>query len=321
MNWAFVYVTDERGLELAKHSAMSVALSQNEPCDIHIFCYQFSPRPSPDFTAALARLRSNLIVHTISDLAMEQHETWGHVTTPTLLKPAAVSELVGSYDRIVYLDNDIIVFDDLQVATIDFGSAPVAAVIDMDLSRTGALRDSVWAYAGGKTPGLGGYFNAGVLIFESRNWRDSDFRQKYTAALNQHDIACSYKLDCTSIDQCALNSVFENNWIKLPLSYNLQASAKFTAAWQTAAVRHYCGWRKVIPVGLFRNDSRDVRYLNKIKQALGRPTARLPLLYEIPFGLNVARNYSSSQVMRRFMHAYNAERMSTRQRRESSEAR
>ena len=308
MNWAFIYVTDERGLELAQHSAVSVALSQNEPCDIHIFGYQFSPQPSPEFAAALDRLRSNLIVHTVSDATVEQHKTWGHVTTPTLLKPVAVGELVGSYDRIVYLDNDILVFDDLQVAAIDFGSLPIAAVIDMDLSHTGWLRDSVWTSAGVETDSLGGYFNAGVLIFESRNWRDSEFRQKYAAALNKHDVACSYKLDCTSIDQCALNSVFENNWLRLPLSYNMQASAKFTGAWQTAAVRHYCGWRKAIPVCIFRNDSRDVRYLNKIRQALGRPTTRLPqLLYEIPFRLNAVRNYSGNQVMRRFMRASHAQ--------------
>jgi lipopolysaccharide biosynthesis glycosyltransferase len=278
MKLAFAYVTDERGLELARHSILSVALSQNRPCDFHVFCYQFSPPPSPDFTAALDRLRASLVFHTISDLAMEQHKTWGHVTTPTLLKPAAVGALAGSYDRIVYLDNDIIVFEDMQIASIDFGQAPIAAVIDMDLSRTGALRDSVWAYEAGKTGSLGGYFNAGVLIFESRNWRNSEFQQKYAAALDRHDIACSYKLDCTSIDQCALNSIFENNWARLPLSYNMQAGAKFTRAWQTAAVRHYCGWRKVVPISMFRNDSRDLRYLKKILRAMGRPAMPLPLL-------------------------------------------
>jgi hypothetical protein len=237
---------------------------------------------------------------------VEQHKTWGHVTTPTLLKVAAVGELVGGYDRIVYLDNDILVFDDLQIAAIDFGRAPIAAVIDMDLSHTGALRDSVWAYAGGKTDSVGGYFNAGVLIFESGNWQD-EFYQKYAAALDHHDIACPYKLECTSIDQCALNSIFENNWVRLSLSYNMQASAKFTRAWRTAAVRHYCGRRKVIPVSMFRNDSRDVRYLNKIRQALGRPVTPVPLLYEIPFRLNAARNYSGSQAMWRFMSAVHNE--------------
>lgn len=312
MKLAFVYVTDERGLDLAKHSILSVALSQRQPCDFHIFCHRFSPPPSPEFTAALVRLRANLHFHPISDLAVEQHKTWGHVTTPSLLKQAAIGQLTGSYDRIVYLDNDIVVFEDMQIASIDFGRAPIAAVIDMDLSRTGALRNSVWAYEAGKTNNLGGYFNAGVLIVETRNWRNSEFQQKYAAALDQHDIACPYKLDCTSIEQCALNSIFENDWIKLPLSYNMQASAKFTRAWQTAAVRHYCGWRKVIPVSMFRNDSRDVRYLNRIHQAMGRPAIPLPLLYEIPFRLNAARNYSSSRAMRRFMSAVHAQLVETR---------
>src|SRR5208282_5363363 len=101
-----------------------------EPCDIHVFCHQFSPSVSPGFSAAIADLRVNLIFHDIKDAALEQHQTHGHVTTPTLLKPSAVGKLVGEYDRIVYLDNDILVFDDLRIEDINFGPAPIAAVID-----------------------------------------------------------------------------------------------------------------------------------------------------------------------------------------------
>jgi hypothetical protein len=180
-----------------------------------------------------------------------------------------------------------------------FGRAPIAAVVDMDLSHTGVFRHAAPMSAGGFR--TSGYFNAGFMVFESRNWRGQEFREKYAAALDQHDICCVYKIDCTSIDQCALNVVFEDNWIKLPASYNMQGGAKFTASWKTASVRHYCGARKFLPISAFRNDGRDVRYLNTIRGALGMPRTPFPFLYEVLFRLNMARKFRSDFQMRQFL--------------------
>src|SRR5271156_4278634 len=139
MKLAFVYLTDEGGFELARHSAVSLAMSQNAPCDIHVFCYRFTPVVPPQFAAAMAALRATLWFHDINDTGLEQHPTCGHVTTPSLLKPSAVGRLAtGDYDRIVYLDSDLLIFEDLAIADIDFGQTPIAAVIDMDLSDTGS---------------------------------------------------------------------------------------------------------------------------------------------------------------------------------------
>jgi len=303
MKRAFVYVTDEIGFELARHSAVSLALSQSEPCDIHIFCYQFSPRVPRRFSDAMADLRANLIFHDIGDTAVEEHQTHGHVTTPTLLKPLAVGKLVNDYDRIVYLDNDILVFDDFRIEKINFGRTPIAAVIDMDVSDTGWLRHSTGYRDVTGTSFLGGYFNAGVMVFESKNLDLKEISEKYADALDHHDIACRYKIDCTSIDQCALNVIFENNWTRLPASYNMQAGAKFTSEWKTTMVRHYCGARKFLPVSLFRNDGRDVRYLNRIRHAIGLPVTRYPFLYELPFQVNAVRKYRSDALIRRLLRA------------------
>jgi lipopolysaccharide biosynthesis glycosyltransferase len=309
MKRAFVYVTDERGFELASYSAASLALSQHEPCDIHIFCYQFSPKVPPRFSSAMAELRTKLTFHDIHDAAVEQYQTHGHVTKPTLLKPLAVATLIDAYDRVVYLDNDMLVFDDLMIQDIEFGQAPIAAVIDMDVSDTGWLRHSIGPNRVRGFDDPGGYFNAGLMIFESRNWPRREFGERYIAALDQHDIACPYKIDCTSCDQCGLNSVFQNNWIKLPTSYNMQAGAKFTGAWKTATVRHYCGRQKFIPISLFRNDSRDTLYLNRIRRTIGLPTTRFPLLYEFPFRLNAARKYRKNAITRRFLQVVEAQNL------------
>jgi lipopolysaccharide biosynthesis glycosyltransferase len=303
MKRAFVYVTDECGFKLARHSAASLALSQSEPCDIHIFCYKFSPRDPPRLSDAMDVLRANLVFHDIGDTAVEEHQTHGHVTTPTLLKPLAVGKLVNNYDRIVYLDNDILVFDDLRTEMINFGRTPIAAVIDMDVSDTGWLRHSTGYRDVGGTSIGGGYFNAGVMVFETKNFDLEEINRKYADALHQHDIACRYKVDCTSIDQCALNVIFENNWTRLPVSYNMQAGAKFTLEWKTTMVRHYCGTRKFLPVSLFRNDGRDVRCLNRIGLATGLPVTRYPSFYEFLFQVNTVRKYRGDAPIRQLLRA------------------
>ncbi len=295
MTTAFVYVTDRRGFDLAAHSAMSVSLSQPGSCDIHIFCYRFMPEHASDIRAAMAGVGADLTFHSISNHALEHHSTYGHVTTPALLKLPAVEALTGSYDRLAYLDNDILVFDCLNIEAIDFGTEPLAAVLDMDLSQKGSLRGSVWSGGSREIQDFGHYFNSGLMIFDSNNFRRKDYILDYAVALDDHERNCSFKIDCRSVDQCALNMTFAGNWLRLPLGFNTQAGA-----------RHYCGTRKFLPMSLFRNDSRDVRYLNRIRDKLNLPTTGFPLLYEALFRLNVLRNYRTDLPMRRYLEAVQA---------------
>ena len=299
MTSAFVYVVDRRGFDLATHSAMSVSLSQPAPCDIHIFCHRFMPEQASGLRTAMAAVGAELTFHPIRDPALEQHKTPGQATTPTLLKLSAVQALSGRYDRLVYLDHDILVFKPLDIEGIDFGMTPLAAVLDMDLSRNGALRRSAWASGDKDLLTLGDYFNAGFMVFDSTNLRRQNFLGAYAAALHSHERHCSFKIDCKSADQCALNMTFKDNWSPLGPGFNMQAGAKFTKPWQTAPVRHFCGTRKFLPLAFFRNDSRDVRHLNRIRDKLNLPQARYPLVYELLFRLNVLRKYRTDRAMRR----------------------
>ena len=306
MSLAFVYVTDEQGFELAMHSAMSLAMSQPFPCNVHIFCYRFSPKPGPAFRKGARKLKLNLVIDNIADEVLERHRTPGYVTKPALLKFLAIDRLVGRYDRIAYLDNDILVFDDLRIGEIEFGGSALAAVIDMDLSDTGWLRRPETPDYSAEIEARESYFNSGFLVVESRNWRSRELYRKYSAALDAHDLLCTYKIGCMSVDQCALNSVFRENWVRLPLSYNMQAGAKFTDSWKSSIVRHYCGKRKFIPIAPFRNDGRDIRHLNTIRRHLGHKRTLPPLLYEVLFRINAARNYPTAASVRRFLKAARA---------------
>ena len=63
------------------------------------------------FKATLAARGASLTVRPISNPAVEGHPTYGHATKSTLLKLSAVADLVGDYDRVIYLDSDVLVFD------------------------------------------------------------------------------------------------------------------------------------------------------------------------------------------------------------------
>lgn len=300
MKKAFAYVTDERGFELTAYSSIFLAFSQPGPVDIHFFCYRFVPKLSKKLSDLLERHQAVLAFHDIQDPVAENHPTSGHVTTPTLLKLLAVETLIDTYDLIVYLDSDILVFDRLNLESIGFQQRPMAAVIDMDLSATGALRHSVWSTPKGKAE-LGDYFNAGVMVFQSATWLKGLFYDKYLKALNEHDIHCRYKLDCTSVDQCTLNYTFENNWAHLPLSYNMQAGAKFTPLWKNATVRHYCGTRKFMPLAPFRSDGREVRRFNEVDSLTSLLEVCRSVIFEGLFRLNRARNRRAASAMMRFL--------------------
>jgi lipopolysaccharide biosynthesis glycosyltransferase len=306
MKLAFIYLTDAGGLDLLRHSAVSLAMSQHRPCDIHIFCHRFRPAPSDRLHGALASLGATLTLHDIADAGLEQHQTCGHVTKPVLLRPGAVDRLAGDYDRIVYLDNDMLVFDDLGIEALEFGRLPVAAVIDMDLSAKGPIARSGRRAAEVGAGGAPDYFNAGFMVFETRNWRGADVQARYAAELRRHDTGCDYKIDCTSLDQCALNIVFAGAWLALPPSCNMQATAKFTRHWQTARLRHYCGVRKFVPVTAFRNDGRDIAFLNRIRPLLGLPRIRFGFVHDLLYRLNVARKYRTEGELRRFLRAAEA---------------
>ena len=113
------------------------------------------------------------------------------MTTPSLLKLSAVRSLIDHYDQVAYLDNDFLLFDDLKIEDVQFDEAPLAAVVDMDLTETGALFQSQHSMSEKQAKGLQNYFNSGLMIFKSQEWHDD--LNDYAAALDGHEIRCPHK--------------------------------------------------------------------------------------------------------------------------------
>lgn len=104
-------------------------------------------------------------------------------------------------DRVLYLDSDIVVTGDLsELFLVDLQGFPIAAVPDF--------------------PTRSDYFNAGILVLDTDWWRSHPTVQELL------DITEKYQHEVYG-DQGVLNRYFENNWLALPLTYNLQVGSDF----------------------------------------------------------------------------------------------
>lgn len=122
----------------------------------------------------------------------------------------AMAELLpNDLDKVIYLDSDMVVLGDIaELWQEDLNGNPIAAVENLSPKACTGL-------------GLGRdkYFNAGMLVADLKYWREHHIKDQLTLFLSEQAERIKH------LDQCALNGVFEGNWRKLPLKWNLQADA------------------------------------------------------------------------------------------------
>lgn len=102
-------------------------------------------------------------------------------------------------DRVLYLDSDMIVTQDLSdLFELDMQGYPVAAVEDL--------------------PTTSDKFNAGLLLIDNKKWREED------VVTQLFDLTAQHHHEVYG-DQGILNLAFHDNWYRLPLTYNLQVGS------------------------------------------------------------------------------------------------
>lgn len=132
----------------------------------------------------------------------------------TYLRVFSASIIPEHVDRLLYLDVDIILKDDIsKLWNADIEGYTIGAV--QDVAQT---VDCEW---GGipnyKDLGLDPktkYFNAGVLVIDVKRWRKENIPHQIISAL------IKYKKDVQLGDQYGLNVVFANKWKELDSKWN-----------------------------------------------------------------------------------------------------
>jgi len=285
MRSAVVYVIDEKGYELARHAAASFILTQTDVPDVHVFCHNFLPSPSDSLIRVGQENGVRVHIESINEPNADGMDTFGHITKTAFLKFEAIDRVSDAYDRVLYVDHDILFFENIFLEQINLKGLPIGAVYD--IADIGGLTDPDFLQNCRQNNRSAHYFNSGFMLFDCSQW-NHELKGKYLQLSKEHRLNCDYKRKCISNDQCSFNRLFENNWKRLPLNFNMQACTKFTPRWARASVRHYQGPSKFLPIRPWRNDARDFRLIRRIRKALGDNDLWYPPL-NILFGLNAIR--------------------------------
>ena len=133
------------------------------------------------------------------------------ITTTALLK-FKFAEIITEYDKLLYLDGDIIVREDLsQLYGTDIANYFCAAVLNTSCLYLDSLNNSMSAYM----LVYRRYFNSGVLLLNLDRMRKE----------NSAEILLQAKIDMADayfMDQDQLNAVFDGHVKLLPIRYNAQ---------------------------------------------------------------------------------------------------
>lgn len=143
--------------------------------------------------------------------------TKNHFTVATYAR-FFISEILPEYDKVLYLDVDLLVqFDISELYNIDVENYIVAAAVDACYARQLYNdEDGLVEYTENKLGLPEGVpeFNAGVLLINLKKWRDENLTQK--CILKLQEIGTPRVLD-----QCILNAVIPQNSIyNLPVEWN-----------------------------------------------------------------------------------------------------
>jgi lipopolysaccharide biosynthesis glycosyltransferase len=165
--------------------------------------------------------------------------TLQHISTATYARLLISSKLPDRVHRVLYLDADILVLDELaRIRELDLEGAVLGAVLDERLSAHIKMGNT--SLAG--LPSVRDYFNAGVLLIDLARWRAERISEK----------ALEYLAQCPHSpysDQDALNVACDGLWKKLDPRWNyyqidLEKPLSDLSAAQRPGIVHFQGWSK-----------------------------------------------------------------------------
>lgn len=119
----------------------------------------------------------------------------------------AAEMLSKDIDRVLYLDCDMIINSDLSdLWNYNLGDYCIGAIQDQVSVK---VKNSVGLKQDEK------YFNSGLLLVNLKRWRENRIGEKSMDFIRAHNGRVTHH------DQGVLNGVLRNNWVKLPLRYNV----------------------------------------------------------------------------------------------------
>ena len=152
----------------------------------------------------------------LASFALPAYTVTNHISRATLYRLGLEQLAPADCQRLIYLDADLIVTDNLrELWDIDLQGAPIGAVADCVCTSHEPDLQRHWLEWGVDPDGR--YFNAGVLLVDLAKVRAEKGFTKALDLIAERGNALPYQ------DQDALNMVFWQRWHALPPKWNVQA--------------------------------------------------------------------------------------------------
>ena len=207
---AIACICDDQYVTPTVVAITSIIANKNQETllDIFIVTADLSEQNSRLFKSFLSETVGITVINeTVKDLHSQYSYNTGKscvATTAALLK-FKLPYLVGSHEKLLYIDGDIIVREDLSALfNTNIDDFPIAAVID-----SGSLY-----YRHKYVARVKDYFNSGVMLMNIKMMREERMPEKLLAKKGE-------LRDSLLMDQDAFNTLFDGKVKLLPIRYNL----------------------------------------------------------------------------------------------------
>jgi len=141
----------------------------------------------------------------------------------------------ATYEKVIYMDVDMIVNDDIsKLWHTELGEYTIGAVLDVRIREFGSA-SAVKNYSELGFDAKTRYFNTGLLLMNTKKWREKDLTPEIFACIEENREFANYP------DQYGLNVVFANKWLELDTKWSWSAEE-----WNPDASLVHFIWRKPI---------------------------------------------------------------------------
>jgi lipopolysaccharide biosynthesis glycosyltransferase len=164
--------------------------------------------------------RDNMDMSRLSDVKKFS----GRLTAATLMKLSLAEHLAGEYDRLLYLDCDLTIHDDVgRIFSLDTGPFEIAASPSGRILIELTEKKRQEARAHFKALGMSEpyrFFNSGVLYIDVAKWNRAKLGERALAYIRQNPELCFLP------DEHALNAILDGNIAELTPVWNMRPITK-----------------------------------------------------------------------------------------------
>ncbi len=215
-----------------RHTAVAaVSLAENNPgspLNIHVLSCDGDAAAQAMLGESLAPYRHvTLVFHSVPAARLANVFTDRHLTKETYMRFLAPEILPRDIHRLLYLDSDLVVLDDVEpLWNTNLNGKALAAAPELPWQKDGpmARQAALLGLDASHT-----YVNAGVLLLDLDRWRNDRLSSRLFAYAEHHKAALVYH------DQDAINAVCRDDIEVVDCRWNLQARM------------YLLGWRSMLP--------------------------------------------------------------------------